>query len=337
MKILIQGYNTCHQNVAGGVAQRIMSLMKALEEKGVKCKIYDYWHDKIDDYDLVHFFKVQSDHYMLAHYLKSRGMPYVVSSILPIEKKCWIRFNCWLGNVNIHTLASMNKVFMGNASCVLTESLQEKTYIEKAYGISRAKIQAIPNGVYFDEDTHVDKSLFLDKYHVRDGFVLCVGRIDANKNQLNLIKALNGTDIQLVIIGGPDSQSVGYFEECRRIAASNVVFTGWIPANDILLKSAYRCAKVVVLPSFSETFGNVVLEGAISHANISYSRTLAINEWGLNKYAYTFDPNSCETICKAIKEAYHSPAKAELYDFVQKHFTWDAIAQEHLKIYKQLL
>lgn len=336
MKVLIQGYNTCRQNVAGGVSQRISSFMEALKKCDVECKVFDYWNDKIDNYDLVHFFKVQPDHYALANYLKHKNIPYVISTIVPIEKKYWVRMNCLLSKIKVHTLIGMNRVLMSNASIVLTESLQEKRYLEVYYGIEGSIIHTIPNGVDLNE-CEVDENLFLNKYQVIKGFVLCVGRVDPNKNQLNLIKALNNTNIQLVIVGGPDPQNVAYFEECKRIAATNVIFTGWIPADDLMLKTAYRCAKVVVLPSFRETFGNVILEGAINHANIAFSETLAISDWGLDKYAYTFDPNDVKMMRQVIKTAYDSPVNERLFDFVQEHFTWDAVAREHINLYRRVL
>lgn len=336
MKVLIQGYNTCHQNIAGGVSKRIVSFMDALNRNGVDCKIFDYWNDRIEDYDIIHFFKVQSEHYSLANYLTSKNKPYVISSIVPIEKRNWIRLNCWLDKLKLHTLIGMNREFMNNASFVVTESLQEKKYIEECYGINKIKIRSIPNGVYLNED-NVDKNLFLNKFHVTDGFVLCVGRIDPNKNQLNLIKALNNTNIQLVIIGGPDPQNTDYFERCKVIADSNVIFTGWIPDSDILLKAAYQSAKVVVLPSFKETFGNVILEGAISHSNISFNKDLVIKDWGIDNYAYTFNPNNIQTIRNAVEKAYYSSVNSELFDFVRKEFTWDAVAQKYIELYKQLL
>lgn len=335
MRILIQGYNTCHQNIAGGVAGRILSLINALENNGVQCKIFDYWNDKIEDYDLVHFFKVQSDHFALGDYLQFKKKPYIISTIIPNEKKLWIQANCILNRINIHTLIGRNKVFMDNASCLLAESFQEKQYIHSAYGIELSKIKIIPNGVQCGE--LVNEGIFLDKYHLKSGFVLCVGRIDPNKNQLNLIKALNNTDLQLVIVGGPDPQHISYYEECKKVAASNVLFTGWIsPASD-MLKAAYLCAKVVVLPSFNETFGNVILEGAINNANISYSSKLPINDWGLGRYAFTFDPRNLEDIRNAVISAYNSNVNVQLAEYVRAHFSWDSVAKAHITLYKQFV
>ena len=336
MKILIQGYNTCHQNIAGGVARRIDCFINALKNNGVECKVFDYWNDNIEDFDLVHFFKIQPEHYGLANYLRHKNKPYVLSTIVPIEKKSWIKVNVFFNKLKIHTLIGMNKVLLDNASLILTQSKQEKKFVESSYSLNVRKVHCLPNGVILSK-TNFDEKAFLDKYSVNNGFVLCVGRIDPNKNQLNLIRALNNSNMQLVIVGGPDPQYMDYFERCKKEAASNIIFTGWLTLDDMLLKSAYCCAKAVVVPSFRETFGNVLLEGGINHANLAYSENLAINDWGLGEYAYLFDPKHIADIRQVIERAYNASINEELYTFIQEHFTWDAVAKKHINLYKQIL
>ena len=94
--------------------------------------------------------------------------------------------------------------------------------------------------------------------------MLCVARIDRQKNQMMLIEALArhpGATLRLV---GPVTQ-VDYDAELRRRAAElkvedRVAFVGPLKPGSPELLDEYRKADVFVLPSRHEPFGIVVLE-----------------------------------------------------------------------------
>ncbi|MGC4059024.1 MAG: hypothetical protein QM743_13050 [Chitinophagaceae bacterium] len=54
--------------------------------------------------------------------------------------------------------------------------------------------------------------------------VMCVARIEGRKNQLNVIRALKGTDFQLYIVGKAAPNHQKYLEQCRQEAGPNVHF-----------------------------------------------------------------------------------------------------------------
>ena len=112
------------------------------------------------------------------------------------------------------------------------------------------KIISIPNGIQTSSEQLLRKV----------NSVLFCGRIIHNpKNVFFLIKLWRSlqknSDWQLIIVGdGEDLQRLKSFAKRKHI--KNIIFTGFVDPSDY-----YREAKILVLPSFSEGFGMVLLEG----------------------------------------------------------------------------
>lgn len=336
MKILIQAYNTFAQNPGGGVQTRIKSLYEEYQRQGVDVQLFDKWKTKIDDYDLIHFFKVTIDNYGLMFYAHSKRKKIVVSSIVPLEHAFRIKAHLLLNKIfPLHTLFEINKKCMDLADVIITQSPTESDFIHKNYKIPYAKLTALPNGVASNV-IGGDSSLIRRELPFSGDFVLQVGRIDSNKNQLNTIRALKGTGIPLVIVGGPDPQEPRYFDECKKEAGNGVYFTGWIPLSDRRLASAYAAAKVLVLPSKKEIYGNAIIEGAIAGCNLACSNVIPIVDWPVGDYIHTFNPNSIAEMRKALLDAFSNSRHPNQTGHFKEFFSWERIAKEHLKLYNSL-
>jgi glycosyltransferase involved in cell wall biosynthesis len=84
---------------------------------------------------------------------------------------------------------------------------------------------------------------------------ICVSRLSREKGVDLLVRAMEGVDGELVVVGdGPDEQLV------RSLAPSNVSFAGHVPRDE--LPALYRRADVYVMPSRSETWGMAMQEAA---------------------------------------------------------------------------
>ena len=134
---------------------------------------------------------------------------------------------------------------------------------EDEYERYRAKhphVMFLPNGV--------DTALFGGQVATADKpnhpTILCVARIDRQKNQMALVEHLSrhpGRKLRLV---GPVTQP-DYREELERRAAElgvadRVAFVGALKPGSPELLAEYRAADIFVLPSRHEPFGIVVLE-----------------------------------------------------------------------------
>lgn len=336
MKILFEGYSCIGQNRAGGVFIKAKNLKTNLEENGFSVKYFDKWRDKISDCDILHIFMASSDVFNIVKYAKSINMPVVVSSIVPISRGLTIMYNRILSKIfHLRTVWKLNGDVLALADAVLAESELEKKHICRYYRINPDKIKVIPNGIYAQAHT-IDKSLFYEKTGISGKFVLQVGRFDSNKNQLSTIRAVKNTDIQLVLIGGPDKNEPMYYEICKKEAGENVRFLGWVDHEDSLLYSAYSNAHTVILPSHKEIFGNSIWEGALCGANVVVTNRLPIDEWGFGNYCLTVNPKSYMDIKQKLEQSLELPKNDLLSKLVKERFSWETITDEHIRIYKML-
>lgn len=336
LRILVHPYNNFAQNTAGGVQSRVRNYLAAMEKLDCNIEVFDKMRHKVEDWDIIHFFKLSLDHHDLMRYAKNKGVKIAVSSIVPLENKYKIRahrFLCKL--IPLHTIHEVLGCELDLADIVLTQSSKESEFIHRNYGIRTAKLIDIPNGItpkVFNGNPEIAYHTICDR-----PFILLVGRIDSNKNQLNVIRAMNSTHIPVVIVGGPDPFEPQYYEQCMKEAGPNIHFTGWINQNSELLSSLYAAAKVLVCPSFKETFGNVILEGCATTNNVVYSENLPIHALGLGQGTWTINPNNINSIRNTLISAYEAPITPQLRENVMKQYSWDAIAERHLKIFNDIV
>ncbi|TFH43141.1 MAG: glycosyltransferase [ANME-2 cluster archaeon] len=198
------------------------------------------------------------------------------------------------------------------------------------FDIDMNKCLIIPNGVN-PEFKYGDVRDSNEKYNLTD-FILFVGRIEHRKNVLQLIKAFvkSKLDTHLVIIGkisDPD-----YYSICKKESNKKVIFLPPIPHESELLRSAYKSAKVVALPSKYETPGLVALEGGLAGANVVVTSVGGTKEY-FNEYAWYINPKSEDSIRNALIDAYNSPRNELLSKHIEKKYSWDVVAKKTIEVY----
>lgn len=336
MKVLVNSYYNFAQNTAGGVYSKVINYIKSAKGFDILIKPFDVWHDKIIDYDIIHYFALKAEFKDQMFMAKKLGKKIVISSIVTIGNAKKTRLKIRLGKfLHLQTNENICQHMLEIADAIITETMKEKNYIIEAYCIDSSKIYVIPNGVS-EEILGGNPELILKKLNLHKPFVLQVGRFDSNKNQLSVIRALKDCDIPLVFVGGPDSSSHEYFEQCKNEAGKNCYFTGWIEHSDPLMSSAYAAAKVVVLPSYHEIFGNAIFEGAMTRSNIVATNVLPLEEFGFINNTIAIDPSNINNIKEAIIQAYSMDVDAKFSDFVKKKYSLSEIFEQHLKIYQSL-
>lgn len=152
----------------------------------------------------------------------------------------------WVKRALIKVLERFAYTF-GDVICVA--SLSDKQYIIETFKIASQKIQYLPNYV----DTDVFRPLALPKDPHR---VLFVGRLVEQKNLENLITAIAGTPLRLVVIGrGPLENKL---KELARASGATVEFRGNVP--HAALPEEINRAALFVLPSWYEGCPKTLLE-----------------------------------------------------------------------------
>jgi len=357
MKVLFLTRSTLY-TVFGGDTVQVEGTARYLRRLGVTVDIR-LAHERIDysGYDLVHVFNLIRPADSLRHVRKS-GKPYVLSTIyvdysesektggkgLPglaakllspdrlqylkvvmrmirngekIQSPAYL----WLGHRR-----SVRKL-AGEAALLLPNSESEIRRVKEDYGV-RNIYMVIPNGI--------DTEMFETSYEQErdEKLIICVARIEARKNQLELIRAVNGTDYKLILIGRAAPNHRHYYETCRKAAGDNVSFAGFVPQE--ALPQYYGKAKVHVLPSWHETTGLSTLEAAYHGCNVVITGKGDTREYFGNS-AWYCDPADAVSIREAIAAAASAPPDAGLREKILTSYNWKAAATRTLSAYKSIL
>jgi glycosyltransferase involved in cell wall biosynthesis len=195
---------------------------------------------------------------------------------------------------------------------------------------SRKPFIIVPNG--FDGMLFAGKPAAstpeIEKYR---GCILCVARIEALKNQLDLVRAMRGLPWPLVLIGRHAPNHVRYRDRIRAEAGPNVHILG--PVDHEMLPPYYRAARVHALVSWMETTGLSSLEAGAMGCQLVITDKGDTREY-FGDYAYYCDPASVESIRSAIITAYISSPNSGLKNHLWSNFTWDKTAMKTLEGYR---
>jgi len=356
LKILFITRSTLYK-VKGGDTIQVVNTAKYLTKLGVEIDI-KLCDEKItyDKYDLIHFFNIIRPADILSHITDS-GKPFVISPIFvdysEFEKKERAGLFGFAAKIlpadsleyvkviaryifNGEKIVSPSYLLLGQkaaikkilkkATMLLPNSKNEYNRLLKRYHVER------PFKIIFNA---VDTEIFNPS--IEDGkrdsnLVLCVGRIEGIKNQLNLIKALNNTAFRLILIGSASMNHKQYYQQCREIAAPNVQFIENIPQEELI---QYYCkAKVHVLPSWFETTGLSSLEAAAMGCNIVITDKGDTREY-FGDWAHYCDPALTESIFTAVQTAAVSEFPRSLQTKIFSLYTWQEAASKTLQAYQE--
>jgi glycosyltransferase involved in cell wall biosynthesis len=213
------------------------------------------------------------------------------------------------------------------AALLLPNSEAEYKKLEEEFGIQKNYL-VVPNGI--------DATLFApdEKIAKDDKVVLCAARIEGIKNQLNLIKAMNGTGYTLLLVGSAAPNQKDYYDECRKIAAGNIQFHDHISQESLV--GYYKTAKVHALPSWFETCGLSSLEAAAMGCNLAITERGYTREYFGND-AFYCDPGDPESIFNGIEMAAKSNCRKQLQEKIIQQYTWQRAAAITFEAYKKIL
>lgn len=344
LKIAFYVYPTAFQNPGGGEVQ-LLKTKEYLQKLGVQVTLFDPWKDRLENFDLLHTFGSVKEALPMMEVAHRRKVPNILSTI------CWYNWqSAWgtysgikprLASVARHAakqffpwVPSPRKRMMEISDFLLPNSLSEAEQLSKFFCVSPKKIAVVHNAV----DSHfVDATpdLFLNEYKMKD-FVLCVGRIEPRKNQLNMVRAFKNTSVNLVFIGKPVSGYEAYFNQCRNEATSNIHFLGEMTHESGLLKSAYAACKVFLLASWLETPGLAALEAGLAGAQVVITREGATREYFGEDAGYVSPANLNEI--KVVTLDYLSRKRIRgLSDKILQNYTWERTALQTLAVYQSAL
>jgi len=235
------------------------------------------------------------------------------------------------------------------ADRIIALSNLEKESLEKIYGCPVSKITVIPAGVNLKQWKIIDKNKAREYLMVKpeEFVVLFVGRFEWSKGIGTLIHAAELLkpeipNLKIVIVGGKifgrvkNKEDFKEYERVNNIVTQKklgetVNFIGNIENKS--LSNYYRSANIVVVPSYRESFGLVILEGManmipVVASNVSGPASIISH----NKNGLLFEPRNPLELKNKIIELYKSSDLANRlseqgYKDVFENYSWQNIAK----------
>ncbi len=336
MKVLFLTYPHIRLN-RGGLQLQIEKTAQELTKLGIDVVFYDPWKNQIEEVDLCHVFNICSpmQHHVQAAVQKGKGI--VISPLFGcFESPSWLTaFKVKLCSIpGMFTDLVHAKIMFKLSTKILLLNPDEQEVLIRAFHVAPEDCVIVPNGIE-KKFTDGEARLFEDKFGVRD-FVISVGSINKNKNQLALIKAMADLPYRLVIVGKAPAGNEGYMKKCRQAAGDNVIFAGWLKYEDPMLASAYAAAKLFVLPSYSEIMPLTLYEAAIAGCKIIASQNFPVTQ-EISSYVPRFAPDKPKLLAALIDKEMKTPLNEKLTEIVKAMPTWGDVAKQIKQIYEDVL
>jgi len=236
-----------------------------------------------------------------------------------------------------HGFKNMQREVLEMSDAVLVQTVLEAEDLKRTFDVDFEWCKVL-NGV---GKAFIDPKPFKNPFDFKD-YIMCVGRIEPRKNQLNVIKGVEkfreatGLDVKLVLIGkASPSKHFEYNLLIDRLLKKNK----WIKRIDNSinysdLPSYYHFAKVCVSASWFETTGLTSLEALYCGTNTVASGPRA-KEY-LGGYASFCKPDDTDSIKEAIKNEYYAP-RPVLDEKIRSEYTWKNAAEKTFEIYKDII
>jgi len=131
-----------------------------------------------------------------------------------------------------------------NKAYFIKHGLKETQLVYAPHAIDNDRF-ADPTGEYSKKAREIRTKLGVSE---NKKLLLFVGKFEPNKNLLELVKALNNTDLSLLLVGnGPQEEIL------KEIAAENIFFMPF--QNQSIMPVIYRVGDALIMNSKSETWG----------------------------------------------------------------------------------
>lgn len=221
-------------DLAGGDTTQLVKTKEALESKGIDVDLSLDLRPDVSGYDVVHLFNLTrvQETFIQSKNAKEAGKPVVLSTIYwptdSFEKSAANGLRGFLGKhlsvdgmerlkafgkyvlrgersegaryLMTHSFQKMQLEILDNCDVFLPNAKTEMDQIAAHLGFRTDNYVVVPNAVDV-ASIKAAKEVESTGYERFSGWIVCIGRIDIRKNQLNLIKAVEGSDYKVVFVG----------------------------------------------------------------------------------------------------------------------------------------
>ena len=241
----------------------------------------------------------------------------------------------------VDRLCRMRKTPESQADVLLALSREEVEKLKKRY--PEKQVELFPNGILHRELPDVGD--FRKKYNIPDDkkLLLCISRIDYQKNQKILLELLKKyDDTHLLLIGPVTAQ--WYLDEILTEAENadtkkRLTIIPGLPPDSIELLKALKTAYCFILPSRHEPFGIAALEALDAGLPLIASAVGGLKDFLVDgENALLFEDNNVDSLLKAynrldsLREQIIAGGRVTAAEY-----NWQSISAKLTDIYRRLL
>ncbi len=248
-------------------------------------------------------------------------------------------------------IAFDNDHFLKNASGILCVGYNEYLLTKEKY--PNKIVQYLPNAVDIEKFKAKTTINIKQKLKISNDtkLILCVSRIDYQKNQILLVellkKLIDKQEKAHLLLIGPITSIDFYNKIKQKIDIFNLqkhitIIEGLNP-EDSLLVSAFKSADCFILPSIHEPFGIVALEAWAAKLPIIASNVGGLGRLIENKKTgLQFESNNLEQLYLAYSQLFSNNSLKESliensYQEVCEKYSWDSITDQLINFYEEVI
>jgi glycosyltransferase involved in cell wall biosynthesis len=286
----------------GGGEYELLEIALNMRKLGIVADVYSHYSFDINHYGIVIHFSIHPS-----------GLP-ILEAAKAAGKKIILWPNFWAHKSATEASIISNR-FLELADAVVFKSETEKTNFEIIAQPAKYRFFLVPTGIdpIFAEPT--PDNLFKEIFGLNE-YIVWVGIIEKQKNQLEVIQALYDLDIPIVFIGNYRDET--YYQACRMAAPKHFVFLEPMEHKSDILRAAIRESQLYIEPTL-EPAGKSVLEAATCGAKILVSDRPWEREH-LGPLVTYVNPKDPDSLFYGVQDGLKKPADIELSSILkEKH------------------
>ncbi|MGA7912365.1 MAG: glycosyltransferase family 1 protein [Candidatus Dormiibacterota bacterium] len=223
------------------------------------------------------------------------------------------------------------------ARCPLLIAVSESTKADlvNLYGARPERVRVVPLGVSAPKVEPAPAAL-LAELGLNGSFVLQVGRVEARKNQLAALAAVERLDGVMLAVAGPE-RDPAIATRLRESSRCRVLGRVDQPTLELL----YKHASAVIVPSLYEGFGLPVLEAMARGKVVVAAKASSLPEVGGEAALYFHESADPEQIARVVEAALGDKALRSRLTRAARaraaRFTWESTAAGVAAVIRELL